>query len=168
MDHSRNCGGYALNIPAWITPWADEDSNEQWTRDERYRFATSLFELGLSREKVEHAILLLDKKFLLEQYPYLRAIDDISRLGKDVRIIAYRIFFDWDEDHGVIDYDYHFKQRRKGNWWEKNGALEAKICRLDPSIPWPALCTDEEMNVVNDDECYTSGIVYFIDTRWSK
>ena len=164
MDHSRNCGGYALNIKQWITPWYEDELEGGWTREARYSFACSLYHLGLPRDKVEHAVLLRDKECLLEQFPFLRAVDSIEHIARGTRIIAYRIFIEGNKEDGVTDYDFHFKQRRKGWWYEKNGAKDATLTRLEPNKPWPTV----DWNDDDVDGWYTSGILYFVDTRYSK
>lgn len=156
-----NCGGFALSIYNWVTPYIVTDNgyvNEEglYTDDEREALMRDLYEMDWSDEEIEEEILSRDVDFLLHSYPFLEEIN-LEDCDENETIIAYRLFIRWDEDTGDIeDTDFHFKVRYHGFWFEKMGSEQITLCDLDADKPW---------QYRDDYTIYTSRIVYFTTRR---
>lgn len=156
-----NCGGFALSIYNWVTPYIVTDNgyvNEEglYTDDEREALMRYLYEMDWSDEEIEEEILLRDVDFLLHSYPFLEEVN-LEDCDENETIIAYRLFIRWDEDTGDIeDTDFHFKVRYHGFWFEKMGSEQITLCDLDADKPW---------QYRDDYTIYTSRIVYFTTRR---
>lgn len=156
-----NCGGFALSIYNWVTPYIVTDNgyvNEEglYTDDEREALMRDLYEMDWSDEEIEEEILSRDVDFLLHSYPFLEEVN-LEDCDENETIIAYRLFIRWDEDIGDIeDTDFHFKVRYHGFWFEKMGSEQITLCDLDADKPW---------QYRDDYTIYTSRIVYFTTRR---
>ena len=156
-----NCGGFALSIYNWVTPYIVTDNgyvNEEglYTDDEREALMRYLYEMDWSDEEIEEEILSRDVDFLLHSYPFLEEVN-LEDCDENETIIAYRLFIRWDEDTGDIeDTDFHFKVRYHGFWFEKMGSEQITLCDLDADKPW---------QYRDDYTIYTSRIVYFTTRR---
>lgn len=151
-----NCGGFALSVYNWVTPYVvtatlvDNEDCLDYTDNEREDLMRALYEEGWDNTDIENEILIRDKDFLLSEYPFLEEVNLEDCDPKDT-VIAYRLFIHWDDEIGEVDdTDFHFKVRINGFWFEKMGAEEISPCALDENKPWHYATAD-----------YTSQIVYF-------
>lgn len=154
-----NCGGFALSVYDWVTPYITTENhfkNDEglYTDDEREEIMKSCYNDGWDLDEIEKEILLRDTDFLLGNYDFLEQVNP-EDCSPDDTLIAYRIFIEWDEELGeVVDDDFHFKVRYHGFWFEKMGSEEITVCNLDDNKDW-----------VYPTATYTSPIVYFTTRR---
>lgn len=157
-QESYNCGGFALSIYDWVTPYSkasypNENENE-YTDDDREALMLELYEANWLIEDIENEIIKRDADYLLHTYPFLNQVNP-KNCANDDTLIAYRIFIKWDTENGLVeDTDFHFKVRYHGYWFEKMGSGTISICNLDADKPWS----------YGEDLIYTSKIIYF--TTW--
>lgn len=97
-----------------------------------------------------------DIEFLINRYPFLQIVDDITQTAATDKIIAYRIFIDYDYgDEYIYDQDFHFRIRVNGKWYEKIGSSEIFEINDYSEEPWTYSMST-----------YDSKIVYLKDTRY--
>ena len=97
---SYNCGGFALNTFTWYRPMD--------MYDYLYYFDTP----AENHQKIEECA-----EAILNQFPDIRRITDLSQVGKGEYAIAFRI------TSSILDDDFHFIRRgRNGIWYEKMGS----------------------------------------------
>jgi len=154
-----NCGGFALSTYNWICPYVRTDDSvdkydipdDVYTDVEREGVMSTLVEMGWTESDIEEEILYHDVNFLLEEYPFLEAVN-LEDCKLDETVIAYRLFVHIDDDNTCVeDTDFHFKVRINGFWFEKMGNEPIHLCQLEDTKPW----------VVNEELQYTSSIAYF-------
>ena len=83
---------------------------------------------------------------LLRMFSFLRPVDaPCEDLTKEV--VAYRVGIAYDEESDQLDEDFHFRVRRNGVWYEKQGTLRPHEC-VNQSIedPWMTPMGDLEYN----------------------
>lgn len=168
---SYNCGGFALNECSWITPWVSDDYDDY--DDLIYDDNNNIFNLNytyengytnsyrkhliytlskhLSYDQITNIILENDADYLIKTYSYLQRCE-LENTNACDKIIAYRIFYKLDENNMVIDYDFHFKVRIDGCWYEKLGGNVIQYANLDD---WDY-----------SELCYNSATIYFKDSRY--
>ena len=161
-----NCGGFAFDVPKWITPyliededWSDEELISQceyydyWTEYERRNLIREMIEDRMTSKEIEDVLLEHDTDYLLKRFPNLERIDNPNDTANTDRIIAYRLCVPSIIDDPSFDYDdidFHFRVRIDGIWFEKNGMG-----------PIEQRAFTEEAWQTTDDLIYDSDIVYF-------
>lgn len=133
-----NCGSYALDVDNWFHPysnWDEDDGREEWdawTYDERADDIEYYYTEGASFEEIYDHILEKDTAEILFQCPWVRQCDP-RECDDGRRMIAYRIGIDWDylEDYGCFEGDFHFRLRENDVWTEKNGAGQVHTVEFD-------------------------------------
>lgn len=156
-----NCGGLALGVFDWVTPYITTGNTNfridgLYTDDEREVLIHTLYERDWSVEDIEAEITRRDVDYLLEEYPFLEEVN-LEDCDPDEMVIAYRMFVRFDDDIGEIeDTDFHFKVRYHGFWFEKMGSENITTCELKPDEVWQY--RDEYTR-------YTGPIVYFRTRR---
>lgn len=157
---SYNCGGFALSVYKWVTPYIMTDNNfydadeELYTDTKRENIMLDLYNHDLTEDAIENTMVKLDTEYLLATYPFLEKVN-LEDCAPDDMVIAYRLFIEWDNSIGDIeDTDFHFKVRYHGFWFEKMGTDKVTQCELIPDDLW------EYSNAV-----YSSDIVYFRTKR---
>lgn len=154
-----NCGGFALGVFDWVTPYyrTDLDYSPEYpegayTDSERECLMAALKDDCWEESDIEEEILRRDVDFLLNRYPFLDEVN-LEDCDEKETVIAYRIFIRWDDEYYVLeDTDFHFKVRINGYWFEKMGTENITKCDLNPNRPW---------QYRDDYTQYTSSIVYF-------
>lgn len=172
-----NCGGFALSELTWIKPYYDyDDDGCEWDGGDEcngdcdtcchyipdtdqfhnydYTERKDTFMDAYEDEGYDIAanqVVDLDVEYLCHCYPFLNVVnlDDVNDSDK---IIAYRVYFTVDDDV-VDDDDFHFRVRLSGQWYEKCGGTEIKVCEFTED-PWKC-----------GDIVYDSKIVYLKDNR---
>lgn len=135
---NQNCGGYVLDRCEWVAPFADNTFVNRLTMDSytgaaREDLIWDLWDQGYSREEIMQVIIDKDADFLVREYP-LREVDYTG--DPAVELIAYRLCFPSEDEMGSTDldldsldsFDYHFRIRRNGIWYEKCGKAEPREC----------------------------------------
>lgn len=156
-----NCGGFALSIYDWITPYILTDDCKdvpegEYTDEERTALMLALNDAGWAEEYIEDEVVDRDVQFLLTKYPFLEEVN-LEDCDPDETVIAYRIFITWDHEiEDVEDTDFHFKVRYHNFWFEKLGSESVTVCNLDADKPWV---------YPKSEAAYTSKIVYFTTRR---
>lgn len=172
-EYLFNCGGFALGLIEWVTPYVNCDKCEYKKENlpitdwdelcdncEESRYARLDFiEYCIDRYDLDaslQTIIESDAKMLMRKYNFLQRVD-ATVCEKYEKIIAYRIGIKITEDSDEIEQDFHFRVKVNGKWYEKCGAgaiTEADIDNSNINQPW---CVA--------DFTYDSPIIYFIDSR---
>ena len=118
-----NCMGYAFGVVLWMNPRGAEFLSE-WIEDE-CGGEVSDFAIACSLDNI------VDN--MLEDYPGLEIVSDISIVPLEKEVMAFRIIINPDD---VKKHDFHFKVRRNGGWTEKDGDKGSHECDLIPNKPW--------------------------------
>lgn len=135
-----NCGGLALNLREWVTPYWWEapikaEESGEWTCANRIYFITEQIERGTSTEDLLNAIWEKDVEYLLNAYPMLYRVESPDLVPDNKRVIAYRVGADVHGVKSIEDIDFHFRVRIDGEWIEKIGNGPIELC--------PTLVDDE-------------------------
>lgn len=142
---SYNCGGFALNTFNWFCPF-DEDYEDRCNR-----ISCKVYNMTMgSRQLFQQQLLQEESSYILKKIPLIQVVSDPHHISKGKNLIAYRNGIFWDETFEEFQYDFHFKIRYKGKWYEKQGKKEIKTCRLNPYKDWKT-----------GGAIYNSSIVYF-------
>lgn len=120
-ETEANCGSYAFNIQGWYDP--ERPIERLFGSVEEY--LAELYAEGFDEDDaaVDYASLLIDG--MLEEWgDELRCLNELSApVDEDEELISFRTYVSYwlDEDWLDIDYDFHFKVFRNGEWSEKMG-----------------------------------------------
>ena len=155
----QNCGGYALGIYEWVAPyWAlrmrQRLTGDSYTGVARDDLIWDMWDEGYSREEIMKAVIEKDAEFLVNHYS-LREVPYTD--NPKVTLIAYRLCFptedEMDDPNLDLDrFDFHFRIRRCGVWYEKCGKTAPRRC---------ADLRDDEWRAAGDDLVYDGPIKYF-------
>ena len=168
-----NCGGLALGLIEWVTPYVNCDNCKYKKEDllitdwdelcescEESRYARLDFiEYCIDKYDLDTSLQIItesDAKMLMHKYDFLQRID-ATDCDKYNKVIAYRIGIKIFEDSDEIEQDFHFRVKINGKWYEKCGTSAIKEIDTNDSDlnkPWYIA-----------DFIYDSPIIYFIDTR---
>jgi len=69
-----------------------------------------------------------DWKNILKLFPVLKPIPTHTAADPQTEIIAYRVGLRLYEDSKELDEDFHFRVRRNGVWYEKQGTQTPHEC----------------------------------------
>lgn len=141
--YSYNCGGFALRTFTWYTPYNIGVGD----------IIEDLYNLDYFEKEIEDLLLDLFVERMLDDFPSLHLIHEKDIYNEkfiDKEIIAFRIGVIYQEKYEELDFDFHFRKRLYGQWYEKQG--EGKIRK----------CNFETNNWHDGDFCYDSKIVYFV------
>lgn len=168
---NANCGSFAFNVQNWFVPFEDEIDGDTLISD--------MIEEGYDENDIMDALLAESARAMESMMPdNLKQIKsyEINALAPDTTIVAYRLGLSIS-DCGGYDFDYHFKVRLNGEWWEKNGGYKAHPCELQDNEPWECswnylaqfncVPLDKNGNLHDNSDIflYTSPILYFIVRR---
>lgn len=134
-----NCGGLALSVFHWVTPYLRTDNtfqqqefdDDEYTDEARIFLMEDLYDQGCTNADIEEIITETDCQFLLRHYPFLTSVT-IDECAPSDPLIAYRIFIRMDPDEGIVaDTDFHFLVRYHGVWFEKMGTENITVSHPD-------------------------------------
>lgn len=147
-NRGLNCGSCALNLNYWYVP---EGPYGEENFHDRHLFIRDLLDEGYNDEFIRNELTAQDVDFMLKTIKGLRPAftEDFNDLTKVV--IAYRIFFCYDDDYDVYDSDFHFQVRRDGQWYEKCGSWDVQKINFSTE-PW----------FFNEENSYDGPIYYFV------
>ena len=122
-----NCGGFALGTYSWY----------QVNHGDNFDLEEDLFyNSTLNDDEVREEILKNNIDYLLDDFEGdLRLLDSADdEIEDDEELIAYRICCYMDEFENIVD-DFHFRVKRNGKWYEKQGSSEPCECEFSED-PW--------------------------------
>ena len=124
---AANCGSYALRLQEWYDP-------EGYFEDivgNGYDWIAELHEEGYSDTEISNFYLdILVDGMLQEFEDELELCDGRAPTTSDTELIAFNTFA-WCDDDYNSEYDFHFKVLRDGEWMEKCGREEVRVCEED-------------------------------------
>ena len=121
--NNYNCAGWALKTFCWFSPYNKKDMMNRFD-SLYYTDADSIKQEEIS--EIEDRFFWEDVDYLLNTFKNLKIIDSIDEVDNNDTVIAYRIgVFKFANE---LDYDFHFKVRRKGKWSEKTGGFPPHEC----------------------------------------
>ena len=135
-----NCGSYALNVQEWVYP--DDDESLEDREDLMY----DVWDATMDVDETADTLAERDWDALLRMFSFLRPVDaPCEDLTKE--IVAYRVGITYDEESDQLDEDFHFRVRRNGIWYEKQGTLRPHECANQfIEDPWMTPMGDLEYN----------------------
>lgn len=119
-----NCGSYALNVQEWVVPVDDDEYDHDTREDMMY----GIWEVTEDEKEVADALAERDWEQILADFPYLKPIGHPREVPDDKEVIAYRVGIRYDEGEDYLDEDFHFRVRRNGVWYEKQGTQDPHEC----------------------------------------
>lgn len=140
-----NCASFALNVRGWWKPYNESEiALDAYMRD---------ICIHHSFKALPKRMLKKNVKYMLSCFPELTQVtfEEYKKLPKDVDVIAYRIGFLY-HDVSDIEFDFHYKLRVDGQWYEKRGGYPVSKCKLKAGQIW---------EIPFDDMVYDGPIVYF-------
>lgn len=117
-----NCGSFALNIQEWVIPCEEEE------RDYRDDMMYNYVDASDTIEEAADKLAEYDWKNILKLFPFLKPIPTHTAADPQTEIIAYRVGLRLYEDSKELDEDFHFRVRRNGVWYEKQGTQTPHEC----------------------------------------
>lgn len=145
--NDANCGSYALDVKdEWFDFDYEFESGE--TFDDR---ASHYIDEGYSDK--ESADLLAQEciPLILKKCPWVELVEDETAVDDDEILIAFRVGVETDTEYDSQSSDFHFRVRRNGEWYEKNGNGNIHKCWVfDIHNTW-----------IGPDISYNSNIVFF-------
>ena len=129
-DSDYNCGGFALGIPDWYLPYADDGKYESEELDEcYYQYFVDLHSTSDKRYAeacTARGRIMVD--FMVNTLGYVREVRRSSEVADDEYLVLFR----------ASDYDFHFIRRMEdGSWAHKMGSSKIKtLTRKEIEPAW--------------------------------
>ena len=126
--HRANCGSYALRLREWYDP---EDFLEQVEESYVDEWIECMAMNGYDNDEITNYYIDILVDGILQEFDgELELCDGRPPTTSNKELIAFNGFCYCDDDY-CIDYDFHFKVFRDGQWSEKPGCEPVKFCELD-------------------------------------